>query len=335
MVKIYDEFEIIMDKINKKYGRSFDSITKLHEEKILDNIIEIKNLHLLLKQELEDFIEILYDPYLDMCPLTRKIHLYRNDIPILFSRFGYEIGTYFGKKDSNHMFHEFIKAGIKKLNININKININELENRLNYFLDTITGINPNRGKEEQNISIKSCMNKEKYKKYKDVNKTNINYNNEDMFFIWSEKDTYEKEKQELEKYKEFPLKPKWVAKKDGDGFGFDILSYDYLNQKEKAIEVKSGMKKEFSLTENEYNTIKKFKQNGYCNHVDYYVYKYTYDFSTMKETIDIYKYDYENETLYNIETNETVTFIEEKNKNNETIYTSIIEKQKTLKKTP
>ena len=53
-----------------------------------------------------------------------------------------------------------------------------------------------------------------------------------------------------------------------------------------------------------------------------------------MKESIDMYKYDYENETLYNIETNETITFIEEKNKNNETIYKSVIKTQKTLKKT-
>jgi len=329
--KLYKEVKELMDYINDNGGRSYCRIDELKETKELDKLIEQNNIHEKLKNEIELFIKTLYDPYLDMCPLTRKIYLYRSSIIEIFGLYSYEIGSYFDDPESYHILHRFLKSGIKKYNITLN-INLNDLEERLNYFLDTTTGINPNRKREEQNIKGQVKLNEENYKKYENIN--NINYNNKDMFFVWSETDTYNKEKQQLKQYQEFELKPIWVSKTDGDGFGFDILSYDFINQKEKAIEVKSGKNKEFTLSEPEYNTIQKLKQNVYYNHVDYYVYKYTYDETIGKEIIDIYKYDFEKDILININTNETATLKKQKNEEGKIGYRSVIEKQKTFKKT-
>ena len=330
--KLYKEVKELMDYINDNGGRSYCRIDELKETKELDKLIEQNNLHEKLKNEIELFIKTLYDPYLDMCPLTRKIYLYRSSIIDIFALYSYEIGSYFNDPESYHIMHRFIKAGIKKNNIKVENTDFSDLEDRLNYFLDTATGITPNRKRKEQNIIVKVKLNEEKYKKYENIN--NINYYDKDMFFIWSETDTYNKEKEQLKQYSQFELKPIWVSKTDGDGFGFDILSYDYINQKEKAIEVKSGKEKEFTLTENEYNTIQKLKQNVYYNHVDYYVYKYTYDIIKDKETIDIYKYDFQKDVLININTNEIVTLTQQRDEEGKIGYRSVIEKQKTFKKT-
>ena len=48
-----------------------------------------------------------------------------------------------------------------------------------------------------------------------------------------------------------------WVAKDFGDGYGFDIYSFDTNLWKEKLIEVKSGFTDYFSLSENEVNVMR------------------------------------------------------------------------------
>ena len=75
---------------------------------------------------------------------------------------------------------------------------------------------------------------------------------NRNRIFMWAEKQAYEHEKKLLSStsYADDVL---WLSKDYGDGYGFDVLSYDLETGKEKLIEVKSGEKSSFILTPNEY----------------------------------------------------------------------------------
>ena len=87
----------------------------------------------------------------------------------------------------------------------------------------------------------------------------------------------------------------KWVSRYYGDGYGFDILSYDYSQNKEKLIEVKSGLSENFVLTENELNVMLKC----HLNNADYYIYKYYYDTNDKLIHKKILKYEPRQDKLY------------------------------------
>lgn len=303
-----EKVEKFMDKMNKETGRSFATIDELNKKddkepnkkSKLEELIEKDNIHKDIEAEIKDFMEILYTTYLNPYPYNRRINLYRNGIIKIFNLYGYEIGSYFNNPKYRNKLHTFIKAGINKFEI-CHEYDLNELEGRINTFLVKTVSSNP----EIEKIDTYYPNNKEKYNKYADIlNDENTNFEDMDQFFIWSEKKTLELEEQFAPKNPNPSIK--WVSRYDGDGYGFDILSCDYRNFKEKAIEVKSGKNDSFILTENEYNVMTNLKYNGISNYVDYYVYKYTYKENykelNIKPTLKIYKYDYEKEMLINIE---------------------------------
>ena len=121
-------------------------------------------------------------------------------------------------------------------------------------------------------------------------NKYNSNYNgidisNKSSFFITAEHYTFDLEKNQS---------TAWVAKDLGDGYGFDIYSFDTNLWKEKLIEVKSGFTDYFTLSENEVNVMR----NSFHKGALYYIYKYTYNKSDNKIYATTLRYDNELDAL-------------------------------------
>ena len=74
-----------------------------------------------------------------------------------------------------------------------------------------------------------------------------------------AERLVYEYEKEKLIKagYPEFAKKVRWVSRDDGDGYGYDIISYEIVNNDPKKIyiEVKStasGLNSDFEMSDSE-----------------------------------------------------------------------------------
>ncbi|MBR4618616.1 MAG: DUF3883 domain-containing protein [Bacilli bacterium] len=109
--------------------------------------------------------------------------------------------------------------------------------------------------------------------------------NNIDMFYIWSEREVYNSERNINPQNKII-----WVAKEEGDGYGYDVLSYNPYSNKENAIEVKASKNSSStSLTENErYYALK----SRYYTNTDYSIYHYFHnpasgEISTTKYCLD------------------------------------------------
>jgi hypothetical protein len=140
------------------------------------------------------------------------------------------------------------------------------------------------------NIIVREKTGKIDYEKYLLRINNNEKLDFSDNYFkcVKAELIAYRSELNFLRRYCEYVnVSPdfyvKWVAKDFGDGYGYDVLSYDFFNQKEKLIEVKGTSGSGFygSLSINELNKLEEFVKYGY----DYYVYRY--NFYTSKKHAD------------------------------------------------
>ena len=295
----YDNIEKSMDYINSLYGRSFEKMDSLKKENKLNKLLEYFRIDKSFKSIFTDFIKILNSPLLENYPEYKKIKLYENDLFDCFIHYGYELSLYFDNKEAYRNFPLFFHTVCKKYNIDkYSNMSLKEIDLELNKYIDMEHGINPNSHKYDVMVVLKSIMNKDKYNMY---------YNNrslldeQDIMFIGSEEYTRD--------YEDFFLKFNnnksiWVSKEYGDGYGYDILSYEMSNDKEKLIEVKSGQTMDFTLTKNEYKKMLEVSESEKDN---YYIYKYT---NINKDIPDmyIYKYDKENDVLVDEDNNIVLT---------------------------
>ena len=126
-------------------------------------------------------------------------------------------------------------------------------------------------GKKSYEIVHKYSMNKTSYDIFDNIYKKELCEQPDNMlyFFIWGEYYTYDIEKEDQNNKNIY-----WVSRYYGDGFGFDVLTFDKSTQKEKLIEVKTGHYDDFVLTNNEYSVMEESSKHN----ADYYIYKYTYN---------------------------------------------------------
>lgn len=108
---------------------------------------------------------------------------------------------------------------------------------------------------------------------YSDIDLYTDNYDYhktpQNIFWKWAERNSYEDELRKNNLY-HYPFKPIWVAREKGDGYGYDILSYDISKYKEKLIEVKTNT---IYISENEL----KVMRNCYYKNAIYTLLCYVY----------------------------------------------------------
>lgn len=298
-MKAFDRVMYVMDYINSNGGRSHNRINEMYASGELEKVFNHFNLDDIIRNELLLFVRLIFDKNIEYYPATKSLYLYNTDILKIFDYYSYEVGTRFDDSDSYHRLPRFIKSGLLKYGI---VCDFNELDKRIYKYLDINTKYDLNRNREEQDILLKQKQSYIDYNYYLDMIKSGkFTLNDRNTFFIFSELFTFNNETSLLDGSEFHPL---WVAKDYGDGYGYDILSYDKSNNREKAIEVKSTRVDSFSLTKNEYNALKRFKDYKY---VDYFIYQYDYN-----KGVSRYQYDYSNDVLRNIGTNDIVELEED-----------------------
>lgn len=144
------------------------------------------------------------------------------------------------------------------------------IRNSMNNYINKETGdvalpkinINPRQSNQEIYDKIETI--------YENIitKKMNIIFFSREEYFAFSELITYIIEKKVMEE-NDINIPPRWVARYDGDGMHYDILSYDIEDKCEKTIEVKSttSERDEFFLTKAE----KEFIENA--KNINKYVY--------------------------------------------------------------
>lgn len=287
-----------MDYLNDNGGRSFDRIRSLKIDNKFNKLMDYFNVEKCFKNIFLNFIGILDNPLLNDYPNFKKIKLYENDLFDCFKKYGFEFSVYFDNEYVYSNFPLFFQTVCKHYGIDkYANMDIIELDIELNKYIDMQ---HVSSYKNDVKIMFKSLDNKNKYDKYINSKKQNsLNLNNVDDLYIYCEDYTCFNEDILL---KDIGCKSIWVAKDYGDGYGYDVLSYNYVNGKEKLIEVKSGHTYNFTLSKNEYKTMVETTKLGIG---EYFVYKYTRNAETGIINFNIYKYDLYNDILVDLNYND------------------------------
>ena len=276
------------EELFKKGDCYLSTIDKLKENNLLDGIIESLNIINPLKKDLTNYLNFLFD---------EKTYNYYNKKILLESQFKNDLGyisqyilcLYCDCKDAYRNLPLLLKKLIDKLDlVEFKGFSLEDITKFIYKYYDIIDDYNEKLEKNICEFKNKICQLYTKYDKYQEkYNPAYVNVFDQTEFFVWSEHKVYDDEIQRLRNtnYKEYP---KWVSKDYGDGYGFDILSYDILSNTEILIEVKSGSSESIDLTENEYLCMKNCHMHGAI----YYVCKYIYDKNNNSVYTKILRYD-------------------------------------------
>ena len=300
-----DLLKAIFDYINKTTGTRFDTFDELKANGTLDALLDANKVDEIMKYELTNFLNILYTPNLDSTPYLRKILLHETNYVRIFSMFGYMTSLYINRKDGYRYFPIYLKASIDKYQIpNFTQISYEELLYKINKYMDVFQGYDCNRERELFCVAIRDRNRYTNYDNYKEKIETNtLNYKDQTEFFILGEMDTYN---QELNNLRGKVVNPeyivRWVSKDHGDGYGFDVLSYDFDNNREKIMEVKTGTTHYYTLTPNEYRVARDINKAG---NTDYYVVIYFRDVEHNIIYRNTLKYDVLQESFIDTITND------------------------------
>lgn len=304
MSECYNTLEYIWDNINRQIGCSFDTLNELNNEGKIEKIFNDFKIDELLKKELNDFINLLYTKIYNDFPYLRKLILNESSFIQIFNRFSYIIGLYCGNKDVYRKLPLYLKTLLEKLDVYYYKdLSLEEIDKTLRDRMSLMYRYDPNSDRNLIELNYKPKNFYTDYNLYQDkITNNKLNILNQTEFFIWSEKNTFENEYNELSKYPEYTtgVVVRWVSKEHGDGYGYDVLSYDPILRRQKLIEVKSGRSKNINLTFTEFKEINEAVKNN-C---DYYVYKYYLD-EKNSLFLNKLKYDVINDVFIDTSTNE------------------------------
>lgn len=311
MSKCSDALTKITETINQtNLGFSYDLVDKLKEEGFIDNIMDFCDIKILLEREFKDFIELLFETSYDKYPEHKKLLLEKKDFVEVYNNINcnYLLCSYFENMESYKVLPSFIRVLLVEYNMDkYTHLTPTEIYSILLDKIDVMESIDSKRGYMTTRINNeKPKYNKEKYDKYIPLveNKTIPDVYNSDEFFVWSEARVFKNESNFLRNY---PEAVKWIAKDYGDGYGYDVLSYDHLNDREMLIEVKSGSSKNLILSKTEYL---RAYHSSYDNRCDYYIYHYWYDALNTKIVPIILKFDKEKKIFINIHNPEDEYYI-------------------------
>ncbi len=262
---------------------SHSDLKELYDQGILCNMMDSNGVVNELKRDLIIFLDDLFSDY--PYYYHKKIMMERFTNTINWNSY-YILALYSGNELAYRNLPLILKLLIEKLDITKYKYySIEDITARVYKTFDIRAGYDYNRNQYLCEIIHK--IYSFKYFKYDQV----YDYHKPDCstvegFSVWAEHREYDNEMvRYMNKYSKY--EPLWVARSDGDGYGFDILSFDNKSNKERLIEVKSGRRKTFSLTENEL----KVMRNSHIKNSDYYIHKYYLNEANNMIEYNKYKY--------------------------------------------
>ena len=306
MCSCIQKFDELHDFVNQNHnGYSYPRLRELKSLNLLDKMIEDRKINEDFYQELISFFNILFTRTLDDIPFVKKILLHESNLVFIFRKYGYEMSLYMNDLSAHRFFPIFIKDCIDSFNINeLKNYSYEMIEKILKENMDINYYYDPNYERDLAELVQKYTNSYTDYRKYDDKIKNNkLNINDQTELFIWAENEAYNREYMNIKQYNMYNADyiVRWVSKNHGDGYGFDVLSYDPINKKQKLIEVKSSRVGKFILTGQEFRVLNSIKKR---NDVDYYIYEYYKDINNNIQLSQL-KYDKEKNIFVDIITGE------------------------------
>lgn len=291
----YNVLKNIEDKLNSEGNFSYAYLDSLKYNGELDNLLDSYNVSNMFEDVLNSFLNILFDKSYDFFPNLKKILLHEADFVSLFRRFGYILSLYMDNKDAYRVFPLFLYSACLKYNVSIGDITVSNMSDLLVKNMDLSFFYNPNLERDLIEINMKPVGFYTDYSKYDEILSSNkIYYEDQTLFFVSTEYSVYLFELSELKKYPMYNADfiVRWVSRYHGDGYGFDVLSFDPTSMREKLIEVKSGKSKNITVTKEE---LKKIYKCIYDKNCDYYIYKCYFNKLSSELEYYVLKLDLEN----------------------------------------
>lgn len=254
--------------------------------------------------EIERVLDLIYGKEYPDLPHYRKLLV--NESPIidlcLDEDFKKLFSIYMQAPDVYYDFNRFIFQ-CKEWLINFDYMDINHIQ-----LLDKIEKFFNIGCNGDQRVILRKNVHVQKEKrKYTFDDYFNNNIPNENAF-LFSEFDTYYNEQIKL-----LNDNPEWaelcefVSEYFGDGYGYDVYTYDPYAKREKLIEVKYTRTGTIRFTRNEYLTAKT-PIDGIQH--DYYVYCYFHD-ENDQFYIYVFKYNSEKDLFINIKDSSSYFFVD------------------------
>ena len=275
MGECFKQLDLLSEEICRTYQCtcSYDVLRELHKNGTLNYLLYKYNIDNLLYNELIDFANILNSNYF----YYTKYKLYYHNFMYLYSTYGYMLCLHFNNLNAYRLLPLFFLECAKYYKIDRY---CNYTYEQIKIIFDKLFELEYRIHQEYNDICERPAiqmLNKDKYKEIiPRIERNEHKISDDDDFFVYSEYYTNYLEKQLLrnENLQDVDSYVDWVSKDYGDGYGYDIHSYDYLSNNEKLIEVKSGKVDNIYLTLNEYKVA---NESRGINNSDYYVYKYIY----------------------------------------------------------
>ena len=297
-IQSMSKIEKIVAKLDEIGINSYADYEKLNENNVLDFYLKNSGFEEPLKREITLFLKNLYNQ--NIPPTYKKILLdsYLKNIDIYAQKL---ISMYYKNDKAYRNLPIFIKMLIDNLNIvEFKQLTEDDLYNKLKECLDIKEWRkNYNQGGNDTIEVVRKFINP----KYEENQQRYLNpipnYLDKDEFYIWGEYQILKNEEVKPNDLSSYP--PLWVAKDFGDGYGFDIISYNRTTKREALIEVKTGLSRDTILSANEYNVMR----NCHLYNADYYIVKYYYDQKNRELSRSIFKYIQQFDALIDVETYE------------------------------
>ena len=300
-----------MNELNSVYGnRSYESIDKLKESGKLKEIIEKNNGDYGFRNLLINFFERMGEPSMVDYPYSKKIILYNfNDLLEVYRLYAYELGKLFDCDDAIVSFPSFMVAACKYYGFHpFAEFSVKEMDKLLTDFIDMKheINLNPRVGREDKGMTIHrgtEVINAGEWEAlpvmHYHVDSSKYDEYEKHTLTDPSQKLGVEAEAISLSCFKKGDTL--WVSRQFGDGYGFDILNLNktFGHKKETLIEVKARFNSEdFTLSRVEHKVM---VESDPLKHTDYFIHKYNMGSDGRFISFRMYKYDKENNVLYDV----------------------------------
>ena len=273
-----------LNNIGKSSYADYDEL-KLTGE--LDKYVEEKNIPAILKEEIKNYLDLLF---IDYDYYYKKMQMEKLTCGQLLEGSEYILASYCDDILAYRNLPRMLYAIIKKLDIKEYKyVTLEDLISKVNATFDLTNKYDENRKQ-----VICEIVHKLLNLKYENYDRNKVDFNNKDYFSIWAEEQSCVFEQNDEQRKIRSINDIIWVARDYGDGYGFDVLSHDINTNKEKLIEVKSGRSDNFYLTPNEVAVMR----NCQFKNAIYSIHKWTYNEKVEYPYLMIYSYDRKEDIL-------------------------------------
>lgn len=307
--KDIDEFQRVEDKVYEGEWSHYKFeflFQHCHLKEYMDEIGVMD----LLKEELSNFFNLYDKEYMKENFYLKQLEVKNCPFLKVLENFYYILACYLGNEKLYRDFPNFMKALVDNYKLPGYE-NLTYKDYYYGFLQYNFMKYSENYDDKYERVLIdyKTPYANNSYDSFEEEMRKELpNYNKDGVFWRWAERDTFLKEKDYIKSKVVYDTNKivRWVSRFDGDGYGYDILSYDPETKREKLIEVKTTECERFFISNEEVRKAYETSKSNYC---DYYIYGYIRQSNNIP-LLKKLKFDKEKYYFINIDNPEDIYYI-------------------------